>query len=97
MAIRATFSRRGTLLPVGLPVALTAEFADDRSKNAQWAAFCRKSGASSAGDLRAVTTAVSLFVALPFVDGHEKARTNGEGFDSPIERSSHPPVARSLA
>jgi predicted nucleotidyltransferase component of viral defense system len=64
-AIRATFSRRGTPLPAGLPVALTAEFADDRIKNTQWAAFCRKSGAPSAGDLPAAMAAVSLFVAPP--------------------------------
>jgi hypothetical protein len=45
-AIRATFERRGTKLPRGLPVALTPEFADDATKGTQWSAFLRKSTAS---------------------------------------------------
>ena len=46
-AIRATFDRRGTVLPEGLPVALTDEFAVDATKRAQWAGFVRKSGTST--------------------------------------------------
>jgi hypothetical protein len=40
-AIRATFERRKTPLPLGLPTALTSEFADDPVKNTQWTAFVR--------------------------------------------------------
>ena len=46
-AIRATFERRGTGLPEGLPLALTDEFAVDATKRAQWAGFVRKAGAST--------------------------------------------------
>ena len=38
-ALRATFTRRGTLLPAGTPIALTQAFADDAAKQAQWRAF----------------------------------------------------------
>jgi predicted nucleotidyltransferase component of viral defense system len=41
-AIRATFERRGTALPPGLPVGLTAEFAEDAGKLTQWRAFLGK-------------------------------------------------------
>ena len=42
-AIRHTFARRGTDVPVGLPEGLTAAFAEDAGKRAQWAGFVRKS------------------------------------------------------
>jgi hypothetical protein len=38
-AIAATFVRRKTDLPEGLPRALTAEFADEPAKRVQWTAF----------------------------------------------------------
>ena len=38
-AIRATFERRGTVLPDEAPLALTEEFAGDHRKQAQWQAF----------------------------------------------------------
>ena len=41
-AITATFARRKTPLPEGAPVALGAEFAADKAKRAQWAAFLRR-------------------------------------------------------
>ncbi|MFQ5571042.1 MAG: nucleotidyl transferase AbiEii/AbiGii toxin family protein, partial [Rhodothermales bacterium] len=43
-AITATFERRGTPLPSTLPLALTAEFADDPTKQTQWNAFLRRGG-----------------------------------------------------
>jgi len=42
-AIRATFKRRKTPLPVGVPFGLTAEFATDATKQMQWKAFISKS------------------------------------------------------
>jgi hypothetical protein len=42
-AIRATFSRRQTPLPPGVPLALSDKFASDPLKKSQWAAFLRKS------------------------------------------------------
>lgn len=43
-AIRATFSRRQTPLPSGVPLALSDKFASDPLKTSQWTAFLRKSG-----------------------------------------------------
>lgn len=42
-AVRVTFVRRQTPLPQEVPVALTATFASDPAKQAQWAAFVRRS------------------------------------------------------
>jgi len=64
-AIAATFARRGTPLPSGLPVALTAEFTEDPPKTTQWRAFLRKSGAPSPGDLREVAATIARFVEEP--------------------------------
>ncbi|HEX8674359.1 MAG TPA: nucleotidyl transferase AbiEii/AbiGii toxin family protein [Longimicrobium sp.] len=41
-AIRATFVRRGTALPDGIPTGLSDLFAQDRAKQAQWTAYIRK-------------------------------------------------------
>ena len=41
-AIGATFARRQTPLPVQLPLALSADFGGDSSKQRQWAAFLKK-------------------------------------------------------
>lgn len=43
-AIAATFERRGTPLPSECPLALTAEFAGDPTKQTQWNAFLRRGG-----------------------------------------------------
>jgi hypothetical protein len=42
-ALQATFGRRQIPLPSDIPLALTSLFAEDRAKQAQWAAFLRKS------------------------------------------------------
>ncbi|MBN8728499.1 MAG: nucleotidyl transferase AbiEii/AbiGii toxin family protein [Xanthomonadales bacterium] len=41
-AIRATFERRGTAIPSGVPLGLTDEFGLDEQKTRQWQAFQRK-------------------------------------------------------
>jgi hypothetical protein len=41
-AIAATFVRRGTVVPRGLPLGLSDEFASDASRQALWRAFLRK-------------------------------------------------------
>ena len=64
-AIRATFERRGTLIPATLPVALTPMFADDPAKRTQWSGFVRKTGARDAGSLSETVAAVAVFVELP--------------------------------
>jgi hypothetical protein len=42
MAIAATFERRRTAIPSGVPDALTPEFARDASEQRQWDAFVRE-------------------------------------------------------
>jgi hypothetical protein len=43
-AIKATFDRRKTDVPISRPLALTIEFSEDEQKAAQWKAFLRKNG-----------------------------------------------------
>lgn len=64
-AIRATFERRQTPLPNGLPTGLTSVFVDDEAKKTQWGAFVRKSSADNAGTLAAVVVAIAAFVEQP--------------------------------
>lgn len=57
-AIRATFERRRTAIPSGVPIGLTDEFTQDVQKEKQWQAFLRKNAldktplATVVGDLR---------------------------------------------
>lgn len=48
-AIEATFARRKTALPEGLPAALTAEFAADPARQTQWRAFLKRSRLEDTG------------------------------------------------
>lgn len=64
-AIRATFERRGTPLPISTPVAFTPEFTQDREKRAQWAGFVRKAGVKDAGDLASTMAIVARFAGKP--------------------------------
>lgn len=41
-SVAATFSRRSTTIPRGVPTGLTDEFADDQAKVIQWRAFLRR-------------------------------------------------------
>jgi predicted nucleotidyltransferase component of viral defense system len=41
-AIRATFERRGLAIPVGRPVGLSDEFAEDASRQSLWRTFLKK-------------------------------------------------------
>jgi hypothetical protein len=43
-AVRKTFQRRGTLIPDGIPLSLTDDFARDQQKQRLWAAFIARSG-----------------------------------------------------
>jgi len=48
-ALQVTFDRRQSPLPTDVPLALTPTFAEDRVKQAQWAAFIRKSRLAAPG------------------------------------------------
>ena len=41
-AVKATFERRGMAVPEALPVGMTDEFANDKSRQALWQAFLKK-------------------------------------------------------
>jgi len=63
-ALRATFERRRTDVPSGLPLALTPAFPASSEKRAQWAGFVKKNRLSSApADLRQVVERLALFLA----------------------------------
>lgn len=64
-AIRATFERRKTALPEGLPPALTSLFSEEASKISQWRAFLRKSSARDVGDLDATIAEIVAFAEIP--------------------------------
>ena len=64
-ALRQTFAHRGTPLTAD-PTALRPEFAADATKQAQWAAFLRKSRLENApADLAEVTRAIAEFLSAP--------------------------------
>lgn len=63
-AIAATFARRGTAVPMEMPLGLTDEFAHDPAKRMQWKAFLRKNRLE-APELDEVVTDVRGLVAVP--------------------------------
>ena len=73
-AIRATFERRGTPLPIGTPFALTPEFHSDGQKSLQWNAFVKRLRLdSSTPALDEIAEAISRFVEAPL--GEARSRT----------------------
>ena len=63
-AIRSTFERRQTPVPVELPLALTETFALDATKGLQWSAFLARSGViDTALSLPEVVDVVGSFLA----------------------------------
>jgi predicted nucleotidyltransferase component of viral defense system len=67
-AIEATFQRRQTEIPLGVPPALTQEFSDDAQKRRQWQAFVKKSNLDHHGaELDQVTEELKKFL-MPAVE-----------------------------
>jgi Nucleotidyl transferase AbiEii toxin, Type IV TA system len=64
-AIEKTFSRRGTALPKGEPVALTAEFSGNPQKRAQWAGFIRRTKVGDVGALVEIVSDLRAFLLPP--------------------------------
>jgi hypothetical protein len=62
LAVAATFARRGIEIPSERPLALTSEFADDRQKKVQWAAFVRRARQPELADLSAIMATVDRFL-----------------------------------
>jgi hypothetical protein len=74
-AVRNTFQRRGTPMPEGLPVALTPQFATDRDKVTQWAAFLRKNSLR-ADSLEEIVGRLSKFLGPVLTSNVTPARWN---------------------
>lgn len=73
-AIRATFKRRKTDLPVSVPVGLSAEFGADTMKRQQWQGFIRRGRLKSQDmDLSAVVEAIREFL-MPVVAAAVEAK-----------------------
>jgi predicted nucleotidyltransferase component of viral defense system len=64
-AIRATFDRRATQMPDGVPFGLTPDFAEDRQKQIQWQAFLRKNALGQVS-LPEVLDMLRRFLLPPF-------------------------------
>ena len=65
-AIKATFDRRKTSIPASRPLALTAEFSEDKQKSTQWNAFLRKSNLDSKNlDLTEIAARLADFLMPP--------------------------------
>jgi predicted nucleotidyltransferase component of viral defense system len=81
-AIQATFRRRRTSLPDGIPVALTEEFSRDPQKTKQWQAFIKKGSLDDpAGELSQVVLDILKFVG-PVIEAVRKSE--------PLHMSWHP-------
>jgi hypothetical protein len=75
-SIRATFERRGTAIPTGLPLALSDAFGGDADKQAQWRAFLRQGHLDNVpASLAVVTERLATFL-LPAA----RATASGEAF-----------------
>jgi hypothetical protein len=70
-AIAATFRRRRTALPEGVPAALGDGFATDAAKQAQWRAFLRKNRID-APELEEVVADIRTRLAAPLAKARER-------------------------
>lgn len=73
VAITATFLRRGTALPIGVPLGLSDEFARDIAKQTQWNAFLSRNRLEAA-PLEEIVVEVRNFVAEPLRLARQKQR-----------------------
>lgn len=66
-AVRATFERRGTVIPRKSPIALTVEYAVDLNHVRQWTAFSKSLGVEATPGLGVVIDDISEFVLPPAI------------------------------
>jgi len=72
-AIRATFERRRTPLPVAAPLALTLEFHSDEQKSLQWTAFLKRLRLDSTTPaLDEIGEAIVRFIEAPLAEARER-------------------------
>jgi hypothetical protein len=70
-AITATFRRRGTAIPDDVPVGLSAEFARDPAKLAQWRAFLGKNRLQAPA-LETVVAELRRYFAEPLAQARQR-------------------------
>lgn len=76
MAIIATFARRRTSLPIGLPFALAPDFGNHPDKRSQWLAFLHRSNLDSGAiTFPDVITTLAGFLAAPLAAASTGARS----------------------
>jgi predicted nucleotidyltransferase component of viral defense system len=63
-AFKATTARRKTIMPVGIPLALSEEFSSDSQKNIQWNTFLKK---NQLADLNLTTIVANLRDRLSYL------------------------------
>jgi hypothetical protein len=86
-AVQATFERRRTAIPNGVPLGLTNEFARDAQKDNQWRAFLRKNALDSipletvVGDLRSFL--LPVLAAIAAGGSHDYSWRAGAGWEIP--------------
>lgn len=80
LAVAATFDRRGTEVPQGVPMGLSDEFIEDDQKQKQWQAFLRKN-ALVAMPLAAIVNDLRRFL-LPVLASASGAETLDQGWQA---------------
>jgi hypothetical protein len=78
-AIKATFERRKTDIPIEPPLALTEEFGRDEVKSVQWTAYIRKGGLEEGvPEFLELLSRLREFLLLPMraASGHDRVPTN---------------------
>ncbi len=86
-AVAATFERRRTALPTGVPIGLSDEFINDAQKDKQWQAFLRKNAldpmplATVIADLRGFL--MPLLAAIAAGGSHDYPWRAGAGWQMP--------------
>jgi predicted nucleotidyltransferase component of viral defense system len=79
-AVIATFKRRRTPMPFGLPFALTPDFHTDEGKQQQWLAFVRRLNLpADTPDLPQVGQEIARFIQPVFKPGGEEMRWQSGG------------------
>ena len=72
-ALMATFARRQTAIPEGVPPALTDSFVQDRQAQSNWTSFVTRSGLENPETLAQAIETIRGFVLAPLSAAHTRA------------------------
>ncbi len=76
-SIRSTFERRRTPLPENVPLALTADFLEDRSKQTQWTALGKRLALGDLPPLRLIGDQIASFI-IPALSAQVEATSGSK-------------------